>query len=255
MAHQIFSQTFLKEVNMKAFFKLTLFALLMATTILSYSQQKVYFNDEKEPDELIPKPFERKFHWGLSANTYFTTIVGNNLPRTYFSKPSLGFDVRVEYFFKPYLGLGVGVGFQQRGAGIINEDKVKELGNPDSTYRERLRFNHLQFPISLILRTPKDVIKGIRLSGTLSLVPLTNFESSDVFNSVEDGNHVITSVSDQYKKSDLLYQFSIGPDINAGNTGVFRVHFVYSRGTSDVFSNNSGKGYNESIGVQISWLF
>ena len=143
--------------------------------------------------------------------------------------------------------------FQQRGAGIINPDKVKELGNPDSTYRERLRFNHVQVPISLILRT-KDLIKGIRLSGAFSLVPIINFESSDVFNSIEDGYHVITPVSDQYQKNDLLSQFSVGPDINAGNT-ILRIHFVYSKGTNNVYSTGAGKSYNESMGVQISWLF
>lgn len=231
--------------------------LIVALALLSLSavgQQKLNFNNEKEPDELIPKPFEKKFHWGVSSNAYFTTIVGDNLPQSYFAKPSLGVDVRAEYFFKPTIALGIGVGFQQRGAGILNPDKVKELGNPDSTYRERLRFNHLQFPISLMLRTKKDMIKGIRLSGSFSLVPVINFESNDVFNSVEDGYHVITPVSDQYRKNDLLYQFSIGPDINAGNT-IFRVHFVYSKGMSNVYANNAGTGYNEGMGVQVSWLF
>jgi Outer membrane protein beta-barrel domain len=254
MAYQIFSQTFFSEVIMKKFIQLTLLSMVIATTVVSYGQQKLHFNNEPEPDELIPKPFEKKFHWGMSANTYFTTIAGNNLPRTYFSKPSLGFDMRAEYFFKPYVGVGLGIGFQQRGAGIINPDNVKELGNPDSTYRERLRFNTIQVPISLLLRTSKDIIKGIRLSGTFGLVPMINFESSDVFNSVEDGNHVITPVSDQYQKNDLLYQFSIGPDINAGNT-IFRIHLVYSKGTSNVYSTDVRTGYNESLGVQVMWLF
>lgn len=234
-------------------FRTFLFISLMILSFSSPGQEKMNFNQEKEPDEIIPKPFNKKFHWGISSNTYFTTIVGDNLPKTYFSKPSLGIDLRAEYFFKPSIGLGVGVGFQQRGAGVINPDKVKELGNPDSTYRERLRFNHVQVPISLILRT-KDLIKGIRLSGAFSLVPIINFESSDVFNSVEDGNHVITAVSNQYQKSDLLYQFSVGPDINAGST-ILRVHFVYAKGTNNVYSTGAGKGYNESMGIQISWLF
>lgn len=239
---------------MKSLIKFVLLIMLATFSLSANAQQKLNFNNEKEPDELIPQPFEKKFHWGISSNTYFTTIVGNNLPQTYFAKPSLGFDMRAEYFFKPSIGLGVGIGFQQRGAGIINPDKVKELGNPDSTYRERLRFNHLQFPISLMLRTKKDIIKGIRLSGSFSLVPVINFESNDVFNSVADGYHMITPVSDQYRKNDLLYQFSIGPDINAGNT-IFRVHFVYARGTSNVYAINARTGYNEGMGVQISWLF
>ncbi len=231
-----------------------LFFSLIAYSFNSVAQERLNFNNEKEPDELIPKPFDKKFHWGISSNIYFTTITGDNLPKNYFLKPSLGFHLRAEYFFKSYIGLGVGIGFQQRGAGIINPDKIKERGNPDSTYRERLRFNTIEIPLSLMLRS-NDIIKGVRLSGTISLMPLINFESNDVFNSVEDGNHLVTSVDNQYQKSDLLYQLSIGPDINAGNTGIFRVHIVYSRGTSNVYSSNSSKGYNEGIGLQISWLF
>lgn len=236
---------------MRTLFNSVLFCLLATATV---SAQQLHFNTEPEPDDLIPKPFEKKFHWGISANTYFTTIVGDNLPKAYFSKPSLGVDFRVEYFLKSYLGLGLGIGFQQRGAGILNPDKVKELGNPDSTYRERLRFNHLQIPINVILRTPKDIIKGVRLSGSFGILPVVNFESNDVFNSVEDGNHVVTAVTDQYQKSDLLYQFTFGPDINAGNT-IFRIHFVYSRGNQNVYTNSLGSGYNQSMGIQISWLF
>jgi Outer membrane protein beta-barrel domain len=232
--------------------------LLLASMTLSlygYGQQKMNYNGEKEPDELIIEPFVKKFRWGVTSNFYFTTITGDNLPATYFSKPSLGFNIRAEYFFKQYIGLGVGAGFQQRGTGIINPDNVKGLGNTDSTNLERLRFNTIEVPISLLLRTPKDIVKGVRLSGTFGLVPLINFESNDVFSSPTDGNHMVTPVSDQYQKSDLLYQFSLGPDINAGNLGIFRVHFVYSKGTSNVYSNDIKKGYNQSLGFQVSWLF
>jgi hypothetical protein len=74
-----------------------------------------------------------------------------------------------------------------------------------------------------------------------------------VFNSVEDGNHLITPVNDQYQKSDFHYQFSVDPDVNAGNT-ILRLHFVYSKGTSDVYSTGAVKGYDEGMGIQIGWL-
>src|SRR5437868_5499416 len=95
----------------KSFFIIT----SMILSLQSYGQGKLNFNNEKEPDELIPKPFAKKFHWGISTNTYFTTFVGDNLARTYFSKPSLGFNLRAEYFFNSFIGAGVGAGFQQRG--------------------------------------------------------------------------------------------------------------------------------------------
>jgi hypothetical protein len=200
-------------------------------------------------------PFDKKFHAGISLNNYWTTLTGPTLAREYFTKPSIGFNLRAEYYFTAYAGIGIGLGYQQYGMGIINQDKVHSLGNPDSTYRERTRFHTLEVPISLVIRTPKDVIHGIRLSGSVGIVPLMVFKATDIFNSVEDGNHLITPVNDQYLTNDLLTQFTLGPEIDSGGTGLFQIHFVYSHGTRNVYRQGQGEAYNHSMGIRIAWLW
>lgn len=200
-------------------------------------------------------PFDKKFHAGISLNNYWTTLTGPNLAREYFTKPSIGFNLRAEYYLTSYLGIGIGLGYQQYGMGIINQDKVHSLGDPDSTYRERTRFHSVEIPVSLILRTPKDVIGGIRISGSIGISPVMIFKASDIFHSVEDGNHLITPVNDRYLTNDLLTQFSLGPEIDSGGTGLFQIHFVYAHGTRNAYRQGQGEGYNHSMGVRIAWLW
>jgi hypothetical protein len=205
--------------------------------------------------EDMPSPFDKKFHAGISLNSYWTTVRGSSLPREYFTKPSIGFNFRAEYYFTKAIGIGLGLGYQQYGMGIINPDNDKSLGDPDSTYLERVRFHSIEIPISLLLRTPKDVIKGIRLSGSFSVVPIKVFKSSNIFQNVDNGFHLQNDVSNQYASSDMLVQFSGGPEIDAGGTGLFQIHFMYSQGTQNVFAQGQGNGTNHSMGLRIAWLF
>jgi hypothetical protein len=198
--------------------------------------------------------FERKLLFGVSYNNLWTTVDGDNLPQTYFHKPSLGFVLKAEYYPVSFVGVSVGAGFQQRGAGIISPDLDHSQGNADSTYRKRLRFNSIEFPISLLLRTPKDIVKGLRLRATAGIVPMINIQSNQVFLSIEDGNHTRIDVSNDYWKNDLVYQLTVGPEISTG-AGIFQVDFIYSRGTKNVFSTGSSTGYNQSLGFRLSWLF
>jgi hypothetical protein len=238
---------------MKTLLKIVLAILLLQVSTRVQSQGKLNYNSEKEPDELIPTPFSKKFQWGLSLPIYFTTFSGTNLPAEYFAKPSLGFALQAEYFPVKNFGIGIGAGFQQRGAGVINPDKVKTLGDPDSTYIERVRFNNIEFPISLTLRS-NDLVKGLRLRGSLSIVPVLNFESNSIVHSVMDGNHLVKDVSNNYQKSDLLFQFSFGPDIHTGY-GVLCVHLVYFQGTKNIYQNIPSSGYNQGYGIRLTWLF
>jgi hypothetical protein len=155
--------------------------------------------------------------------------------------------------------VSIGAGYQQRGAGIYNPNKYPVTGlDPDSTHRERLRFNTIEIPLSVILRTPKDVVKGLRFSASVGVVPMFNVKSHDVFNELEAGIRnvsPVTDVSSSYLKSDLAYQLTIGPEIDSGTTGIFRIHFLYSKGTKNVYSTGSVKGTNETMGVRVSWIF
>ena len=256
---------------------------------------------------------EKKFRWGISWNQYWTTISGSELPKVsainfpadpitgitdlkgvpinpstrqaldlpnssskaLFWKPSIGFTIMTEYYFRPFIGVGVGVGMQQRGTGIINPDKSGgSFSNPwlvgkngvqgdrDSTYRERLRFNSFDIPVSLLLKTPKEIIKGVKLSASIGALFVISDYVNDVFLSVEDGFHKEKDLTDSYNLNDVGLQLSLGPEINVGTTRL-QVHFIYAKGTSNVFKkgpnsifgNGSENGKHETIGFRVAWLF
>lgn len=248
----------------------------------------------------------KKFRWGISWNQYWSTISGSenpsfsapNLekdasgqlvlipagspgqpkvytPKSFFWKPSIGFNLRAEYYPLSFLGIGVGIGMQQRGTGIINPDNTGgsfsnpwvvglngKQGDADSTYRERLRFNTIEIPVTLLLQTPKEVIKGMKLSAAAGVVFVNSDYVNDVFLSVEDGFHKETDVTKSYNLNDVGLQLSFGPEISAGNT-ILQVHLVYSKGTSNVykkgadsiFKNGNEDGKHETFGFRVAWLF
>jgi hypothetical protein len=231
---------------------------------LGVTQKTIAQEKEKilaEGDE--KKMFDKKFMWGLSWNQYWGTIEGENLPKEYFTKPCIGGGVRAEYYPLSFIGVGVGVGIQQRGAGIINVDNYGGSfthpwePNPDldSTYLERLRFNTIEIPVSLLLRTPKEVIKGVKLSGAAGLVFINNTSVIDFFNKPDDGFHTSTDVTKDYISSDLGYQMSFGADIVAAQSCILQVHLVYSKGTKNIYKTGAGNGQVETYGFRVSWLF
>lgn len=243
---------------MKRFFYLVilLFGLLFQEAI---AQEKEKILAEADPKKM----FEKKFRWGISWHQSWGTIKGDNLPREYFAKPCVGASLRAEYYPLPFIGVGLGFGVQQRGAGIINTDNYggsfthpwEPNYDPDSTYRQRLRMNTIDIPVTLLLRTPKDIIKGVRLSGAVGLVYIKNEYVKDFFNKPEDGFHIITDVSGDYISRDLGYQMSLGADINAAESCVFQFHLVYSKGTKNVYKTGSGNGQTETYGFRVAWLF
>lgn len=220
--------------------------------------------------EASPKaPFEKDFRIGASFSIYWTKFTGSDLPSQYFAKPSLGMNIRAEYYFLPFLGVGAGIGYQQRGTGVINPDysggafshpwivnKNGVQGDPDSTYAEKIRFNTIEFPVTVLLRTPKDVIKGVRLSAAAGVIYLYNIEANDVHQSIVDGFHKSTPVTADYIRHDLGYQLSIGADIDAGSSGtIFQLHLVYNEGLKNVFAAGQGTGTQVAYGLRLACLF
>jgi hypothetical protein len=245
---------------MKRFFYLS--AILV--TALLYSQKTIAQEKERilaEGDE--KKMVEKKFRWGLSWNQYWGIIKGDNLPKEYFAKPCIGGSLRAEYYPLSFIGIGVGVGIQQRGAGIINVDNYGAPfthpwePNPDldSTYLERLRFTTTEIPVTILLRTPKDIIKGVKLSGAVGLVFINTTSVIDFFNKPDDGFHTATDVSNDYISNDLGYQMSLGADIVAAESCILQFHLVYSKGTKNVYKTGPGDGQVETYGFRVSWLF
>lgn len=238
---------------------------LIAFVLLALNQKVLAQSIEKIKEEsLVPNIFDKKFRWGISGNQYWGNIKGSNLPREYFGKPCLGFNLRAEYYPLSFIGVGAGAGIQQRGAGIINKDISGgsfthpwdyPQFNGDSTYRQRLRFNTIEIPITLLLRTPKDVIKGVRVSAAAGLAYIKTSRVNDVFLSVEDGYHLDRIVTQDYLANDIAYQLSLGTDIDAGGGGIFQVHLVYTRGTKNVYAVGQGDGRLETYGFRLAWLY
>ena len=245
---------------MKNILYLSVFFFLTNFAHETLAQEKEKILAEGEARDI----FSKKFRWGISYNQYWSTITGNDLPRDYFIKPSLGFNVRVEYYPKSFIGIGMGFGIQQRGAGIINPDNyggsfshpwIKPTGDVDSTYTEKLRFNTLELPLTLLLRTPKDILKGIRLSAAMGMIFIHNYQANDVWLDIGGGNHLDHFVTDDYTRNDVGYQISLGPDINAGGSNIIQIHFVYSQGGKNIYAAGQGDGRQVTLGVRVAWLF
>lgn len=248
----------------------TIFCALAILGYLLPAASTAQENDASTPRQSIlaeaevENPFNKKLRVGLSWNQYWGIIKGTNLEKEHFAKPCVGASLRAEYYPLPFIGVGMGFGVQQRGTGLINEDRV---GGPytkpwlglqgdteDSTYRQRLRMNTIEVPVTLLLRTPKDVVRGLRLSGAAGLVWINNDYVKDFWHKPEDGFHTITDVSDDYIKQEFGFQCSLGTDIDAGQT-LFQVHLVYSRGTKNVYKIGPADGRVETYGFRVAWLF
>lgn len=210
------------------------------------------------PDTTAKKTkWDKKFYYGVTFNNSWATIKGNNLPNNYFWKPSVGASLRTEYYFHKNVGISLGIQYQQKGSGIITEDKVKTLGDPDSTYRGRIKLHALEIPISIVVRS-NEIIRNTRFHGSLGIAPMKNFKSNYVFYSVEDGFHFIQNQKERYYKSDLSLTGSLGIDINAGNACIFQVHFYGTWGTKNAYNTDfypNANGKTKVIGVRLGWLF
>jgi len=243
--------------------KRALFLLTTLLLVIIWMDAKSQVKDTVIADVIKKSVFDEKFNWGIAYHQYWGTIKGSDLPKEYFTKPCFGASLRSEYYPVSFVGVGIGFGIQQRGAGIRNQDNYggsfthpwESFYDPDSTYKERLRINTLEIPVSLLLRTPKDIVKGVRLSASAGVVFMKNLYVKDFWHSPEDGFHTIIDVSDDYIKNDLGYQCSLGADINAAESCIFQFHLVYTRGTKNIYKTGPGDGRAETYGFRLSWLF
>ncbi len=231
-------------------------AINILIAVLLVSGKLMCQNFVAPKDDIKSSAFEKKFFWGFTYTQSWSTIKGSNLPSSYFGKASVGLQVSAEYYLLDFLGVSVGAGYQQRGTGIIN----KNTGPVDSTYRERLRFNSFEIPLAVILRTPKDVIKGLRFSGSLGIVPIINRNSMHAIpkSSVEPNVYdldVTKDVSASYFKNDMALQLTAGPEIDMAGNQVIKVQFYYSQGTTNVYTAGQGTGHNQNVGIRLGWMF
>ena len=104
---------------MKKSFQLLIFLSLAVFSHAAFSQQSL--KEKIQTDGALKDANDKKFHVGVSLNQYWSTITGET-QSSYFIKPSIGGTIRAEYYFNKWLGIGLGIGFQQRGAGIHHTD-------------------------------------------------------------------------------------------------------------------------------------
>jgi hypothetical protein len=213
--------------------------------------------------------FEKKFRAGVALNMYWSSVVGNNLPDEYFWKPSLGGIIHARYNFREWIGVSAGVGFQQSGGGIINEDisggafahpwivnKFGVRGDPDSTYLEKLRFNNLDIPILLELRSRKDVLQeGWRLSGSVGIDVMRTLKVNRIYQSIVDGFHDDHYITENFIKTDLGLMAAAGFDVDAGSGQMFQCQFVWMKGTKNIYKVDSGDGHNSYMGIKFVWYW
>lgn len=214
--------------------------------------------------------FERKkFRYGISFNGYWSKILGTNLPEVYYWKPSIGSTIQARYNFKEWIGVSVGVGFQQSGGGIINHDvtggafskpwivnRVGTRGDPDSTYLQKLRFNNIDAPILLELRTKRDVLQpGWRLSGSIGVNVMNTMKVNKIWQSVVDGFHDDHYMTANYNRWDLGMMAALGFDVDPGSGQMFQCQFVWMKGTRNIYKVDPGDGKQSYLGLKFIWYY
>lgn len=231
--------------------------------------RKTLDKDKITGEGVFQHAFQKKFRAGVALNMYWSSVVGNDLPEAYFWKPSLGGIIHARYNFKEWIGLSAGLGFQQSGGGIINEDisggafahpwivnKFGVRGDPDSTYLQKLRFNNLDIPILLELRTRKDVLQpGWRLSGSVGVDIMRTQKVNKIFQSIVDGFHDDHYVTQNYIKTDLGLMAALGFDVDPGSGQMFQCQFVWMKGTKNIYKVDPGDGRNSYMGIKFVWYW
>lgn len=212
-------------------------------------------NAQTQPEQKAGQK-EDKLRFGFTFFNVWSTVKGNT-PEI-FTKPSLGGNLKMEYYPLDFLGITAGVGYQQRGFGLTLPD-TGFVAPSLNTYRNRIRTNNIEFPIGIILKTPKPIAGGSTwLMATVGVSPLYMFEANDVYLSVEDGFHIVKDVTSSFNQSDIPIFVSIGPEIDT-SAGFLQVQFIGSFGTSEVFTGiNNPNGYtgkNRFLGFSIGCTF
>lgn len=269
---------------MKNILLLMAFTALLPAVVFGQRKPKEEITRESVYHELDPKAltkekiaddgtyqhaFKKKFRAGISMNIYWSSVVGNDLPETYFWKPSLGGIPTARYNFKEWIGVSAGVGFQQSGGGIINQDisggafshpwivnKFGQRGDPDSTHLQKLRFNNIDVPVLLELRLPKDVLQpGWRPSASIGANFMFTQKVNKIWQSIVDGFHDDHYVTENYNRKDIGLMAAIGMDVDTGSSQMLQVQFVFMRGTRNIYKVDPGEGHQSYMGMKFVYYF
>jgi hypothetical protein len=225
-----------------------------------------------KPDSVVLKGiYERKLIFGVYGNFGLSNITnagGDSIARK--AKPSMGGGIRVEYYPVRWLGISVGLGVQQKGSIY----KSSFSGNSDSLNyavrnvpvttdvrtNNRLKLSGIELPIMLHLRTPKEIVRNLRLSAAIGLIPTYNFR---MVYATADANVVNINLTHNIIPWDLNYTVSLGPEISTGKSSIIRLHIFGKWGTVNSYKNVAQNpafsgftgGKNNYYGCSLSLLF
>lgn len=232
-----------------------LLMLLVGSTTLALAQKK----EKKEIKEDNPTFFDKKIRVGGIFTQSWSTIIGSNLPHSYFAKPSLGGIATLQYYFKKTIGVSVGLGYQQRGGGLRNSDFTTGLDDPDSTYLQRLRMHCIDLPLMLHWRSARPAVAGMRWTAGAGVIPSYMFRTARITHDVGDGSHFRESWNKDFAKFDIALTAEGGIDINASDACLFQARLWGGYGLLNPYKNDalfgSAKGNNLVLGLKIGFMF
>jgi hypothetical protein len=207
----------------------------------------------------VPNILTEKSYWGFTFNSSWTSMGGGNQVEAFFFKPSVGGGFVYQNYLKKNgsIGIGVGLNFQQRGAGIYFKDLDPE-DNSDSTHRYRYRFNTYELPITLLLRSKKCVGKGegVKLSAQFGLIPSFTTKARRIYVSSPDGFDNVENQINNFQQFNLLAHASAGVDINANST-IFQLHWQVQYGLNNIYKNDFAafSGRHFLFGLRLTTIF
>ncbi len=240
--------------------KINILVLLLLLPLLGlgglFAQNNKYELPTKPTLDTLPEAniLDKKQYFGFEYNNSWTSVSFGNHIEPYFFKPSLGGHLVYNRFFSKNFGFAIGLGFQQRGAGIYYLD---ETG--DSTTRFRLRFNHWEMPLNLVWRSNYvGKGQGVKWTGSIGLIPSYNFWTTRIYLDLTgSGNHTRENLSDSFRRFDALVSASFGVDIAMATYTILRVQAYGNVGLVHVYKNNFAdfSGKNTLFGVKVGFLF
>lgn len=236
----------MKTIFIKILLLLFVFHNTFAQTPTKYELPKKPVLDTMPEANILDK----KQYFGFEYNNSWTSLSFGNQVEPFFFKPSLGGHLVYNRFITQTIGFGIGLGYQQRGAGIFFNDD-----NGDSTTRFRLRFNTIELPLNLLWRSKKG--ENSKWSGSVGIISNYNFEANRVYVDTGGGQHVRDNQSDNFYRFDALLSASFGVDIAMASYTVLRVQAYGNVGFLNTYRNSLSQfsGHNTLFGVKLGFLF
>lgn len=234
---------------------IALLAMLMAT-IPSFGQYKGDTTWIAAPKSAKKSLHKKWISPGLTFTQGFTTIEDESRS-DYFVKPSLSGGATLSFNPIQWISVTGGLIHEQHGAGILMPDLVGGVGNGDSTYRTRLRLNTWGIPVSITARTPV-IFDNARLSASYGMTYHKLARAIRIYNSIEDGFHVIDEYTDFFLPKFKTTWWSVGVEIEVPHSAILQIHYVASRSATNVYQGGpfgSSKGILVNHGLKLCTRF